>query len=554
MNLNLDENYSSTTKLSQWWTQVKGNFSAVKNAIQAEETARQAADTALNTDLTNTINAKDSAVRELINHVIWARVEEDENLGERIDALSAEKDSLEGKLLAFAQAADENAVLHVRMSDKTGGTGGTRYLSLNGMELNKPFVLIADDLSAEQTVSSSDVQLFYYNDDVGYIVDGPSIEQGGKYLCILKAHCVSGAEPEDGALEVLAVFDCMRVINCDNADTKALKLKNGCDCRFGTVTDLQLSLPAELGENDSDSFYSRLGFDSGASAAVLDYPETDSLVFVGTDSYSGYLVPRPNMHYDINFNFNGANVVGTVSGHAINTDLGINEPVPIKGLPVGAKLKLGGYSWTIADKQRKAEFVTLYTVPFHEYVKFDSSNTNRWSDSDMRQWLNSDGAANAWFVPNGDSDTTPSYANKAGFMYTFTAAEKACISPAVHVLALNDALGGGTETVTDKVWLASAYEIGSVTALAKEEKYPASQTVFEIFNTQAKRAVINKIWMLRSINNRNNRGTTASVLVNGDIAGAPISYGAGVVPFVNVYANTLVEYDAAEQAYVLKKG
>ena len=96
-----------------------------------------------------------------------------------------------------------------RASDMVTGSLGTMRISFNDIELNRLFVLNYDDDSTGMTVGNKnqaikDNQLLLYNDEVGYIVYGGFMEKGKKYLCMLTKYTVSGADPEDGELEVIS--------------------------------------------------------------------------------------------------------------------------------------------------------------------------------------------------------------------------------------------------------------------------------------------------------------------------------------------------------------
>lgn len=84
----------------------------------------------------------------------------------------------------------------------------------------------------------------------------------------------------------------------------------------------------------------------------------------------------------------------------------------------------------------------------------------RWEDSGIRQWLNSDAAANAWWVAQNIWDNAPAYANVAGFLNGLDANFVAVLGT-VTKTTLNDYVYGGTTSDTvDKVFLLSAAEVG----------------------------------------------------------------------------------------------
>lgn len=116
-----------------------------------------------------------------------------------------------------------------------------------------------------------------------------------------------------------------------------------------------------------------------------------------------------------------------------------------------------------------------------------SSGSNRYATSNVRQFLNATGAANEWFVAQTDTDVLgDAYKNRQGFLADFTEAEINLIVPEVLTSLVPDEDGGGTETLTDLVWLPSSEEMGWNDTNMKGES-----TVFDIFagslNTNANR-------------------------------------------------------------------
>lgn len=94
---------------------------------------------------------------------------------------------------------------------------------------------------------------------------------------------------------------------------------------------------------------------------------------------------------------------------------------------------------------------------------------NRYIYSNLRQWLNSEAAA--WYVAQHSTDTPPitenvlseynPYASEPGFMTGLSANFKAAILSTSRTVAKNTVTdGGGTETVTDKIFIASVTEVG----------------------------------------------------------------------------------------------
>ena len=96
---------------------------------------------------------------------------------------------------------------------------------------------------------------------------------------------------------------------------------------------------------------------------------------------------------------------------------------------------------------------------------------NRWSISNIRQWLNSSGAANSWFTKQHEYDAAPdtgnvdynavgAYADKPGFLAGFSIDVLQHFTNITNTTALCNADGGGSETTIDKVFLASCTEMG----------------------------------------------------------------------------------------------
>ena len=89
-----------------------------------------------------------------------------------------------------------------------------------------------------------------------------------------------------------------------------------------------------------------------------------------------------------------------------------------------------------------------------EYRK--NYGNNRWSVSNIRQWLNSDKKANEWFVKQHEYDAAPDYASQNGFLYNFSEEEKQIIIPKTNLQVVpsvdND---GETDVTVDSVWFPS---------------------------------------------------------------------------------------------------
>lgn len=176
----------------------------------------------------------------------------------------------------------------------------------------------------------------------------------------------------------------------------------------------------------------------------------------------------------------------------------------ISNLPIGSKIKFGQYQveteskqpiiWQIADKNHSgypANSVTLITEKIIDLRGFDgkeagnadanrvSSGSNRYRTSNLRQWLNSGGLANAWFTAQNLTDGTANtnnhdappidanmnqptgYYDKDGFLNCFSEQElNGILNTTLTVVKNTVTDGGSSETVTDKIFLLSTTEVG----------------------------------------------------------------------------------------------
>lgn len=99
-----------------------------------------------------------------------------------------------------------------------------------------------------------------------------------------------------------------------------------------------------------------------------------------------------------------------------------------------------------------------------------SYGNNRYKYSNVRQWLNSTAAPGSWYTAQHSADAPPSSANvwsnynpydtKAGFLNAFTQQERDALLSTTHTVGKASVDGGGTETVTDKIFLLSCTEVG----------------------------------------------------------------------------------------------
>jgi hypothetical protein len=166
----------------------------------------------------------------------------------------------------------------------------------------------------------------------------------------------------------------------------------------------------------------------------------------------------------------------------------------LSNLAVGAKVKFGRYQvasetaqeiiWKIAAKNHPgypANAITLITEKIidlrasdaKEPSNSDSSRqkygNNRYSVSNIDQWLNKDSAAGAWYVGQHTYDQSPNAANvnnntpydtRPGFLNHFSTEEKNAILSTPLRVVKPSVDGGGYEDITRKVFLPSTTEVG----------------------------------------------------------------------------------------------
>lgn len=170
----------------------------------------------------------------------------------------------------------------------------------------------------------------------------------------------------------------------------------------------------------------------------------------------------------------------------------------LSNLAVGSKVKFGKYQvnteeaqpiiWTIVAKNHvstpayPSNSVTLHAAEILDLRCFDAkepSNSNsdrqkygnnRYSVSNLDQWLNKDAATNAWYTAAHATDQSPNsstvvsantqYANRPGFLNGFTTDEiNAILSTTIRVVKPS-VDGGSYEDIQRKVFFPSATEVG----------------------------------------------------------------------------------------------
>ena len=162
----------------------------------------------------------------------------------------------------------------------------------------------------------------------------------------------------------------------------------------------------------------------------------------------------------------------------------------LSNLPIGAKVKFGKHQintetaqpiiWIVADKNHAgypANSVTLITEKVIDLRAWDAKEKNSndstyvqygnpsYDESNINQWLNSDGEAGKWYTASHYSDAAPTtsttsggtgYDTRPGFLYNFTSAEKLALLSTTLVSQRGNDIAS---TVVSKVFLPSVWEI-----------------------------------------------------------------------------------------------
>lgn len=237
----------------------------------------------------------------------------------------------------------------------------------------------------------------------------------------------------------------------------------------------------------------------------------------------------------------------------------------IADLQVGDVIKFGrhgnsDYTWKIVDTLDKGKgYVTVAADQYPVSGPFDaqenasdnpnpasarkSNGNNRWLYSNARQFLNSDGAKNEWYEAQHAYDVKPPYANMDAFQKDFTDYEKAIIVVKTNT-CVRDALdGGGSETMQDKIWLASSYAMGLEVVQPLEDDH-----IYEAFIDNASRAYQSNYW-LRTINGTTSANSVRFVSSGGSLTYVNANNNLALRPFCLLPTSTYVQWSESDNAY-----
>lgn len=178
----------------------------------------------------------------------------------------------------------------------------------------------------------------------------------------------------------------------------------------------------------------------------------------------------------------------------------------LNSLPSGSKVKLGIYNskplkWIVARDSVTQDLRLVLdkdSVTAIGNMRYDAPETNnsdsnrrsygnnKYSVSNINQWLNSDSAANEWYTAQHEYDAAPDYQNKAGFLNEWSESDKSVLQETNWTTILSEVDGGGVDTFSRKVVLMSTTELGI------EEDTGGSR--LDIFNSDGDRATGSYYW------------------------------------------------------------
>ena len=106
--------------------------------------------------------------------------------------------------------------------------------------------------------------------------------------------------------------------------------------------------------------------------------------------------------------------------------------------------------WTAGGSVTADTYYEKNPNPYYQY------GCNKWVDSNLRQYLNADAAADSWWEAKNIWDAG-SYKSRPGFLYNLPF--KSLLVPITKTVAISTVYGGGSTTCEDKVFLPSLYEV-----------------------------------------------------------------------------------------------
>ena len=139
---------------------------------------------------------------------------------------------------------------------------------------------------------------------------------------------------------------------------------------------------------------------------------------------------------------------------------------------------------------------------------------------------------------------------KAGFLSEFTDYEKEILYQRKLKCVLDTNDGGGSETMTDKMWLASSYEVGLEVTVPTENTH-----VFDGFTDNTSRSYTSN-WWLRTVQDANSANpksasSVRNVSASGAMYGLAVNYGNSAArPFCSLPTSAYVRWSDSDSAYI----
>ena len=207
---------------------------------------------------------------------------------------------------------------------------------------------------------------------------------------------------------------------------------------------------------------------------ALFYAETD----LAAGIYNFEVVTQPWYTADNGKTFQFTLVNDLPAGSQIVLDMTYNQTLD------GKKVKVysGATSTTVVEEAvisvgngGTALGKTNGTVENLNHIQRAIMGYNRWTHSGLRQWLNTDAAANTWWTPQNIFDRQPSNSTSAGFLSVVDDELRAVIGTVTKRNALNKVTdGGGYEDSEELMFLLSRSELygGLENSINEGDPYP----------------------------------------------------------------------------------
>lgn len=245
----------------------------------------------------------------------------------------------------------------------------------------------------------------------------------------------------------------------------------------------------------------------------------------------------------------------------------------LSNLPIGAKVKFGRHSingetpqsivWRVVSK---SDNITMLSDKIIDFRAFDArevnypdggiveNGNNRYSLSNIAQWLNSDAPAGKWFTPTHAHDLAPNgnyvdgntpYEHRPGFLYHFSEDEKNVIAITSVVTQVYIPYSSATDVTPQKVFLPSVNDMnGGWAEFTDNNSRICGMTEQARANTQmyVDDTMVSSYWWLRDP--AKNTYQACYVMPNGHIvvdSAADVNMGGtGIRPAINLLSTLSV--------------